>query len=209
MIHSETSRSGHVILKKDGRLLASSFDPLREAQVWARQAARSPGFEQAETLIVLGLGCGYHVATLAAHPKAIVVVEPNIEIAKATLEIFSFENNVKVLVEPLARQLLSHREIARALKTPTAVLQHQPSLSCDPAFYESAQAIFLSRDMASFLMHLRGRPELYASLDETVLQKLAATSDPVTIHTLRQLFRREGKMNHERRIWKALEELLA
>jgi hypothetical protein len=216
MIQTETSRSGHFILKRDGRFLASSFDPVREGHVWAAHAVGTAEALGCHTFLVLGLGCGYHVSSLssamtdAGHvDKKILVIEASAEVAKETLAQITFAPNVTVLVEPLARQLLGHAAICEALSDTHVVLPHHASFACDLEFYSFAQSLLLSRDMTSFLLQLRLHPELYAAFDQTELRRLAASNDPVTIQTLRQLFRKDGKLSHERRMWKALEELIA
>ena len=106
MLTVDVSRTGHKILKTDGRSLCSSIDPVKEAQNWARAAVQN--LRAGETVFVLGLAAGYHVVELAKvlEPSRFLVIENNGEIAAHALEISPELANFRILVQPDWLQLV-------------------------------------------------------------------------------------------------------
>src|ERR1700741_2348478 len=62
MIERLKSKKGHVIAKFNGRFVCSSVDPVKEAEDWVTKLGRS--VHDIKTIIVMGVGCGYHLAQL-------------------------------------------------------------------------------------------------------------------------------------------------
>jgi spore maturation protein CgeB len=76
------SKKGPPSLKVGRQQLHSSYDPLAEGLAWAQ--AQDIG--EAEPLVILGLGLGYHVLPLLEAGREVWVVEPSAAVARLALE---------------------------------------------------------------------------------------------------------------------------
>lgn len=214
----ESSRSGHPILLKDGRLLGSSFDPVKEAATWVER--ESSRLEGDETAVVLGLGAGYHIAALRAlKPRLpILVVESDAAVAKAAASIAFVASAIasefregRVIVEPEPHRLIEHGAFRDALGGRIAILKHGPSCILDPAYHSAVEVLLTGREPWAFLLQLKTRPDLHALLDADAIRALGTCSAPglVSVKTLQKLFSARATCTRERRLWKLLEELVA
>lgn len=206
MIEIVTSRSGQPVLKQDGRLLASSFDPVKEAFAWAKRAAVDIGNKGAA--IIIGGGCGYHVAALKelCPTTQIIALDPNAEVIAKALSwnpVLS-ERNFVIAHDPMA--LTEAPLLCDAMAGPYAILPHLPTAESNPAWALATAKFLLGRDKLSFLLQLRMRPELHALLDPKKIAQLG--DEPISIKTLQRLFAETSANSRERQIWRALEELV-
>lgn len=96
------AKSGYPTLKvtQDGKTyhLHSAYDPMREAARWAQEVYA----EEDDTLLVCGIGLGYHLQRLSLlYPKAnIIALEPDLNLFKTALRAVDFTsliNNQKVI----------------------------------------------------------------------------------------------------------------
>jgi hypothetical protein len=62
MVEAQASRHGETVLTFQGRYMASSIDPVREAQSWLKY--RQNQVRHVDTAFVLGVGAGYHLVAL-------------------------------------------------------------------------------------------------------------------------------------------------
>jgi len=76
------SRLGPPYLQVGKQRLASSYDPVKEGQDWARALEGKAD----EPLVVFGLGLGYHLLPLLAQERPLWVVEPSPAVARLALE---------------------------------------------------------------------------------------------------------------------------
>jgi hypothetical protein len=204
LIRQETARSGHQILRIEGRLLASSIDPIREASVWAAKTAAQ--VKPDSVVCVLGAGCGYHLLELSRLlPKTrIVVLEPVREIADWVLAQTPDLGSLTFLVGDNPE--LDLETWSDALFAVSRVFIHGPTSQIHPAWTLRLSRFVLARDRTSFLTQIRARPELLAILDPS---KIASMSDEIiSIKSLNSLFKHEATDSQERRLWRALEELI-
>ncbi|MEK7357960.1 MAG: hypothetical protein AAB250_16035 [Bdellovibrionota bacterium] len=206
MITIETSRAGVPILKVEGRALASTFDPLKEAASWAQsvEATLAPG----TAAVILGAGCGYHVAALKLLcPRSLVVaLEPSREVADRALEFNPSLKDEDVVVETDLLRLTEQPRVRDALGGVFVPVRHGPSAHVSPQWTESMAAFLAARDKLSFLLQLRMRPDLFALLDPAKIEALG--NEAISIKTLQKLFKDTSAASHERRLWRVLEELV-
>lgn len=59
---------GNHVLSRNGLILSSMRSPVREAEKWL--SANEEKIKRAENVIILGLGCGYHIAKLLERYKS-------------------------------------------------------------------------------------------------------------------------------------------
>lgn len=211
---------GHGILKKNGRLLASMMDPVREGMMWADRICANIGKD--ESIIVLGLGAGYHVLELRRRlPETpILVIEPDAEVERAAQDLVlqndtNVVENAKVATRPFSlvvesdwTKLTGHGVLGDFLGSPYRIAIHPPSRQCEPEYFANVEKLLLARDKTSFLLHLRSRPDLFSLLNEEILASLRDQGEAVSIKTLQKLFSDKAHSSRERRIWKVLEELI-
>lgn len=206
MIETEVSRSGQPVLKMNGRYLASSFDPIKEAFGWASRAAADIGTKGAA--IILGAGCGYHVAALKERcPNVLILaLDPNEQVAHRALEWNPILQAHNLLVVDNLSQMTEAPQLRDAMAGTYAVLPHLPSTDAHAEWALSTARFLLGRDRLSFLLQLRMRPDLHTLLDS---KKIAALDEaPVSIKTLQKLFSETSAFSRERQLWKVLEELV-
>lgn len=207
-LEKDVARSGHEVLKKNGRWLASSVDPLREAQQWARQVLKQTGTESPETAIILGLGCGYHVAELAARkPRgSVIVIDCDREIHEKALDFVPSLKSEKIVIEKDWLKLVDSPLVRDAVGGPYRILKHAPSCALEPEFFTHVERLLLGRDKLAFLVLLKARPEILALFDSDLLGEIR--DEAVSIKTLQKIFSARSGANRERRLWKVLEELV-
>lgn len=206
MIELEVSRSGQPVLKMNGRYLASSFDPVKEAFGWANRAAADIGTKGAA--IILGAGCGYHVAALKEKcPNvSILALELNEQVAHRALEWNPILQAHNLLVVDDLSQMTEAPQLRDAMAGTYAVLPHLPSTDAHPEWALATARFLLGRDRLSFLLQLRMRPDLHSLMDP---KKISGLEDaPVSIKTLQKLFSESSAFTRERQVWKVLEELV-
>ena len=207
MIESATAKNGSLIYLKDGKYLASSFDPQKEAEGWFRNCQRLTKY--ARTVFVLGLGSGYHIAVLKRElPEAkIVVIESDQELVAA----FQSANSVEceIICEADWRRLFQHSSVSGGVQNTYAVLLHPPSYNVEKEYFGNAYKFLLARSVEGLFALLKNRPEMLSELDEAKLADLARSTEPVTIRTITKAMKATPYANDTRRLWKVLEELIA
>lgn len=206
MIEVEIAKSGQPVLKKDGRLLASSVDPQREAVKWADLISASAPPD--DLVVVLGLGSGYHVLELMLRRPAsqILVIESDRELFEITLRHFPDLCKVRILIEPVWQNLMNSEVFCGAVEGVYSVAVHGPSASIDSEFVKAVEVLLRGRDPKAFFILLKRRPELQAILQKEEVAHLE--HEQVNIKTLQRLFGHQPSVTRERRLWRILEELV-
>lgn len=215
MIEVLASRNGPSVIRLDGRYLASSIDPIREAASWAERALRASGDKP--TIFVVGVGCGYHVAALKAlarSEKHVIAMDPSSQIVKHALMFNPTLDPSDIVVEIDKLKWTANQHICDALLgEPFAIVTHAPTAQIHPEWVKETESFLLAREKTSFLLQLRLRPELFAHLDPKKIEAMG--NETVSIKTLQSLFRGNGLADRqnpadsrERRIWRVLEELV-
>lgn len=213
MISVENARGGQPVLKKDGRWLASSFDPVKEGAAWAKQAVQllSPG----DCLFIFGLGSGYHVAELAKvlSRDRYLVIENDPEIARVVFDLLPEIDESRVIVESEWTKLVSIDRFRDLLAGVYRFAKYGPSCQMSPKFYEMTENLLIGRDRLSFLLQLKARPNIWSLLDPEKVAAFGALTgaggELVSIKTLQKLFCEKSNHHRDRQIWRVLEELVA
>jgi hypothetical protein len=146
-IHFGFAKNSELTFTVDGRHLCSSHNPTREAQSWVIDHRAE--LENCEGVIVLGVGCGYHIRALMTTLQIqVVVVEAHRSIAEASLRAHPLDLSEANVV--VAADLTTVRE-SRVLKTLTtksyAVIGFEPSFAQSPEFYRAARTFMLGRSV--------------------------------------------------------------
>jgi hypothetical protein len=195
------AQNGESILKQRGRLLASRFDPTREAEAWINK--RRGFLDKVKGVFVLGLGGGHHVRTLLkATPARVVVIERHMEIVEAVNEDFGRRVNIECIAS--ARELRSSSVVRELIQQSFVVLMHPASQAQEPEFYKDCAAQLIGRDWGALTWqwNLRDLP----ALEET--PRLRQGQAPLTIYDLEQTELVQNSSERERLLIKALRELV-
>jgi hypothetical protein len=208
MISIEPSRSGHPVLRKNGRYLASSVDPVRDAEKWLESVGER--LSDVPAIVVLGLGCGYHArALLRRKPDLrVVLVESDPEVAKHACEFIPEIAVEMICAEPDWTKLLDHAALRTITSGLFRVVRHPSSCQADSAYYDRAEALLLSHDRLGFFLQLRDRPELLRAMLMDRLDSLP--QQPVSVKSVLSVLRPTGLGVSERELllWKILGELV-
>ena len=213
MIEIANSRRGDAVLIRDGRFMASSIDPVREAQQWlvkAQNEIRQSG--GASSIILLGLGSGYQAKMLCEvlGRHAVLIIEPDAEVVEAVCGMHPELRQVVILNGNDWMKLIESAQFRDFACARHIVLRNQVSIQQDAAFFKAVEALLIGRERLGFLVQLKMRPELYGVLDADKIETILAanTEELVSVKTLQKLFSPQARITRERRMWKLLEELV-
>lgn len=199
MIERLRAESGDEVLRLNGRLLASRFDPKREARDWL--AARREFIASVRSIFVLGLGCGFHVHELrGACAAEILVLEANADLVNS----FAGADRVRVLHLSSARELRAMDEVKRGVRESFVTLTHAPSFASNPEFYTACRTQLLGREWGalSWQWRMRNGP------DFDRVPRIEGGNSPLTIHDLEQTELVQNSEERERLLLRALRELV-
>jgi hypothetical protein len=204
VIETCTAQNGSLVIRVDGRLLASAVDPLAEAREWVQR--RRILLAKVKSVFVLGAGSGYHVAELFIQTDAnIVVIERSPELIAAVQRIQGFDaKRVQFVSVEKSAALRGQEHVRAAVAESFLVLQHGPSMAFDPEFYRDCKNQLLGREWGSlnWQWQLKG----FASLDAQ--PKIHADESQLTIYDLEQTELVQNSSERERMLVKALRELV-
>lgn len=208
LLKQETARNGETVFTVDGRSLVSSFDPSKEAQAWALKALAQ--IADRTSAIIIGAACGYHIKALKnlRSDLAVLTIEASENIAAGVLDIHHDINASDIIVAMTPMELTNSLKFRDFIIGRFAILTHPAQALMRDAWTSELTQFLTGRDSLAFLMQLRMRPELYALFDEEKIAALAGQQSPISILTIRNLFKAEAKASRERRIWRVLEELV-
>ena len=206
------ARKGHPVVIQDGRFLASSIDPVREAEQWLSRIM--PELKQSEgrgSLILLGLGSGYQAKVLSEilGSHAFIVIEPVAELIEL----------VRAIHPELSKVTIISGEVTALIENPVfkdfacsrfTTLKNQNSMQLHPTYFAAVQSLLIGRERLGFLLQLKMRPELHATLDASRIEQVMTNdqTELVSIKTLQKIFSPQSQVTRERRMWKLLEELV-
>ncbi len=189
----------------DKKTLHSTVNPILEAEKLIREDIGR--WMEAKTIIVLGLGGGYHIDELKRVVAGqIVVIEASEKLARSVQEkrpeVFE---NVEVLAGFSPGLLLKEEAILNSFSNSHAIFRHPASLRIAPDYYRSVQEILGSRSLPT-IKNLSARNwELknffdnlnWVESEDVTLQKMAT-----------QIQNSSNKLSDASMIWLALRELV-
>lgn len=166
-VYFETARNSELIFTYQRRHLCSSIQPTREAQAWI--AHHQKQWRDCRTIIVLGLGCGYHVRALKMATDArVLVLEPSREVIQAALRVHPLDLNESDLFHlPTTEAVAGILPIAEATKNSYCVLVHEPSAFAHPSLYLETKEFLLGRKASGLRWLFQNRGVEMPAIDET------------------------------------------
>ncbi len=172
-----------------------------------------------EQLIILGLGSGYQVLEMHKQVKSIpiLVIENDQELVERVILGQPGLNaaELKICVETDWTKLSLNPDFRDAVVNVYDIFVHGPSTQLEPEFYQGVESLLRGRDKLSFLHLLKTRPELLALFDSKAIENfgkqpigLDKVGEAVGLEQICGLFHENSRMSRERRLWRALEELI-
>lgn len=199
------ARNGQPILSVNGVHLCSTFDPTREAEKWAD---RQVELTTDTTVILLGLGCGYHAQAIASRiNERVVVLEES-----SPLSMWFYRNAERqfphLSIHKITGEILSEksRQIFRMIGSPYTVLVNPYSMNLNPQVYSSWYRFLLGRNSEGLAQQLNLRPEQRPFFDLNLHD--GNEEKEFSIIDIRQKIERERLSSFETGIWQALGELV-
>lgn len=166
MLAKSHSQSGHAIFTENGRALCSRVDPTKEAQAWVEHHAQD--IVSAQIVIVMGLGCGYHLAELLKRfpIKKILVLECNSELVERVQAAQGLAlSGVEILSAETVEEMLKAPRLQKALSKIFYVAEYRAGTSQHHDFFDELKNYLLARERLGFQFHLRWREDLSEVLD--------------------------------------------
>jgi hypothetical protein len=127
-VHFLFAKNSELIFTVDGRHLCSSVNPTKEAQQWTTN--HQDHWKDCGAVIVLGLGCGYHVRALrtATHLE-VVAVETDPAVISAALRVHPLDLKESEIVSFAEESDLTQSDaLIRATRKSYAVVLHDASI---------------------------------------------------------------------------------
>lgn len=130
-IKYETSKSGHIVPVVNGVHLHSIYDPIKEAQKFAR--GQQELFKKNNQLMILGLGRGYHVTAVLKEMLEIyknieiVVIEPSNEVHNHFIHEQIYDQSSITIYSGSIKSIFFNKSFINFLASKPSILQHKPS----------------------------------------------------------------------------------
>ena len=161
MIERLQSRNRKNIVKYQGRLLASSVDPVREANNWVQK--HLPRIIKNTHIIVLGAGCGYHLVALkTAHPSAkILCIESEGDLIAFCQAEHSLDlAEAQFICEKTKENLKRNSRLQKFIHHPYIILKAGSATTSEGNFFIEAEELLLGRTQESFDFIVAHRSDL-------------------------------------------------
>ena len=150
MIEMVLAKTGDLVFDYDHRQLCSHVDPKHDAKLWVDR--RLGELDQSECIIVLGLGCGYHILELMSRlPQAkVFVLEAKKEIIEACMKVHGLDfAKLNVRIINSTHELQQSVWLDQALQAPYRILIHMPSYFISEGVYGDVHRLLLARQWSS------------------------------------------------------------
>ncbi len=189
----------------NGTLLHSTVDPYKEARdlidlEWDR-------ISTVQTLIVFGIGGGYHIEEILSRKSLnIVVVEAEKDLAQAMAEkkpeLFK---KIEVLSGFPPAQIYLESKIISALSSSYAILLHPASMRVSSYYYNAVSQVLNQRTLVRLRELSQGNPNL-----NRFLKSLNISEDQIlTLPMVEEAMARQGSgFDREGLIWMTMRELV-
>ena len=201
------SPSGHTIWSENGRALCSRVDPLKEAVSWVDHHAGD--ITTSQVVIVLGLGCGYHLVELIRRfpIKKILVLESNPELVDEVQELHgSALGTIDILTGKKIESFLESSRLQKALTKIFYLAEFRAGTAPQHDFYENLRNYILARERLGLQYHLRWRENLAEVLDLRAI--FMSPNYLLSIKDLVDSIQPDRQGSHSARVLQALREFV-
>jgi hypothetical protein len=183
MLEKVRSKDGNLVAKYDGRWLASSVRPIEEAQKWVSQLPVT--IHKVRTVIVLGVGCGYHLKALAKtlNNKKILAIDTNADFIKFCDEHHGVDlAHVQFAQASDTTELFKNNKLIKTIQASYFIVEYKPVVELDIEKYAELKTNLLGRDFSAFRELYNKREDLKKIL--SIYKPTIDVSEPLTIKLL-------------------------
>lgn len=224
------AKSGDPILLIRGCATASTVDPIGEGQRWVRsqeptirawvgQVSSVSNLQSKRSIIVVGLGSGYHIQAL----HEFVAIDPTIEITviESDHDLIAMKDWFTQRLVPSIRlafiekvdqnTLYENEAVKNAIASDFLLLKHKPSFIRNGRDMEIVASWLTGRDRISLENQLRLQTESGLFGRRAIRDGLDMTRLPATLISIKDLSRAwkiDFEPSSERRVFRILEELV-
>lgn len=171
----QPSRNGLTVPVINGVYLHSIYNPVKEAEAFAKTNERN--IKLKKNILILGLGFGYHVEEIAKLARIfhkeynIVVLEPNERLVDDFINTKNFvDENIHVLNNDNIKDLFNTEEFVNFLMTKPCIIKHDTSFVLEKEFYSKFLAYQAPTDVVHYKNLLsEGSKDLIKDRDERSL----------------------------------------
>ena len=207
MIEVAFSKNSQRILKRNGKLVCSSVDPQKEGHSWVQAQKLLIG--NSKSILVFGVGCGFHLRSLASLYQGAKVIA--IDIEKQFIDFAKREwpielANIHFIHASQIQDLVSDREFKIALRNSYAVLKYTPAQFGFAENYQAMTDFASARSESGFCNLVFQRQYLSEILKMEKIREV--NSDLVSIKTVEKILDRESQ-NDLALLFLALREMVA
>jgi methylase of polypeptide subunit release factors len=155
------SKSGLPLIKFGERYLCSSVDPMKEAVAWVEK--HKDFLVGLNDVMVLGVGCGYHLLALLTRFAGINIIAidntiKHIEFVKREHSIAV--SNVEFLCVDSLFEATQNIHVHNMVNKPYAVLKFSPAIITFPQLFYDLEALLLARSEQGLDFVIKCRPDL-------------------------------------------------
>jgi len=199
------AKDGGFVPVLDGKALHSTVNPKLEAEKLVRDEIEH--LSGVRTVVVLGLGGGYHVEELRkAVPATVLVIEAEKDIALAVQDKNpGLLEEVQVIAGLSPSLLATEKDVLKAMSGGFGFFKHPASLRMRPAYYKSVLQMLTSRAFGSLKTLSSENPDLakfFSSLE-------ISEDENATLPRIEEAIqRRTQPLDEASMIWMALRELV-
>lgn len=173
--------------------LHSTYDPVREAQTWAKQLLKD--VQDAQQIIFYGIGLGYHLEAFIEHypDKTIYLYEPELEILLAAMEVRSLERILKhnkIIVFGIGIEMLASGTFIQAF-VEQVTQEHRIIIS--PGYFRpyAEEIRTFQKDIRDAVLRYRGNLHTFITFreewPENIILNTARSLETAPIHYLRDV----------------------
>lgn len=153
----QPSRNGLTVPVINGVYLHSIYNPIKEAEAFAR--TQEQNLKIKNKVLILGLGFGYHIEEIAKILNSnhknfeIVILEPNKRLTEDFIDTRNFEDkNIKIVCKDKVKDLFEDINFINFLMQKPCIIKHDTSFILEKEFYTR----FLAYKASPDLFHFKG-----------------------------------------------------
>jgi hypothetical protein len=151
----QPSRNGLTVPVINGVYLHSIYNPIKEAEAFVGSQKKNLTFKN--SVLILGLGFGYHVEEAAkilnsVHKSyEIIILEPNERLVEDFIASRAFEDkNIKIICKQKVKELFSDWNFVQFLMKKPCIIKHDASFILEKDFFTNFLGFQASKDIINY-----------------------------------------------------------
>ena len=168
----QPSRNGLTVPVINGVYLHSIYNPIKEAEAFAKSQEQNLLIKN--RVLVLGLGFGYHIEEIAKILNSvhshfeIIILEPNSRLVEDFIDTRNFEDkNIKIICKDKVKDLFEDINFIEFLMKKPCIIKHDTSFILEKEFFTRFLGYQASKDIFHFKGLLNDRAKQLCSSRES------------------------------------------